>query len=246
MRKNAGVTLIEVLIAVTLLSLLSVAMLFAIRIGLNTYQKAETKLMDNRRVAGAQRILQQEVEGMVPLVSGCSGIPGGEMLKLAFFQGEQQSMRFVSTFSLHQGWRGQPQILEFTVIPGEEGHGVRLVVNELLYTGRLSAGKLCTGVEVDPTTGKNAAKFGPVTVGPGSFVLADKLEYCRFSYLCPPPLPDPNAVPQWKSKWAAGEWPRGVRIEMAPYEADPGRVQPIAATIPLLLHLHPEIQYVDQ
>ena len=206
--RRAGVTLIEVLIAVTLLSLLSVAMLFAIRIGLNTYQKTETKLMDNRRVAGAQRVLQQEVEGLIPLVTGCSGMAGGAGVRLPFFQAEAQAMRFVSTFSLQQGWRGRPQILEFTVIPGEEGQGVRLVVNELLYTGPLGAGKLCIGIEVDSVTGKNTARFAPIATGPGSFVLADRLEYCRFSYLCPAVGLDPNAPPARASgsSWATTPW----------------------------------------
>ena len=38
-RHQAGVTLIEVLVAITLLSLLSIAMLFALRIGLMAYAK---------------------------------------------------------------------------------------------------------------------------------------------------------------------------------------------------------------
>ena len=70
-RSQAGTTLIEVLVAVTLLSLLSVAMAFALRIGINAYQKTSAKLMENRRVAGAQRILEQELEGIVPAVAPC-------------------------------------------------------------------------------------------------------------------------------------------------------------------------------
>ena len=54
-RPTAGVTLMELLIAVLLLSMLSVGLLFALRIGLNAYSKTQTRLMDNRRVAGAQR-----------------------------------------------------------------------------------------------------------------------------------------------------------------------------------------------
>ena len=66
-RSNAGVTLMELLIAVLLLSLLSTGLLFALRIGLNAYSKTQSKLMDNRRVAGAQRILEQELQGLVPV-----------------------------------------------------------------------------------------------------------------------------------------------------------------------------------
>ena len=51
-------------------------------------------------------------------------------------------MRLVSTFSLQQGWRGPAEILEMFVIPGEDGEGVRLVVNETPYS-RMAAGGAC-------------------------------------------------------------------------------------------------------
>ena len=70
-RSTAGVTLMELLISVVLLSLLSVGLLFALRIGLNAYSKTQTRLMDNRRVAGAQRILEEELEGLMPVVAPC-------------------------------------------------------------------------------------------------------------------------------------------------------------------------------
>src|ERR1019366_8426716 len=101
-RATAGVTLMELLIAVLLLSMLSVGLLFALRIGLNAYSKTQAKLMDNRRVAGAQRILDEELEGMVPVVAQCGlGMPGMQGGGSAqFFQGEPETMRLVSTFSL--------------------------------------------------------------------------------------------------------------------------------------------------
>jgi general secretion pathway protein J len=99
-RSTAGVTLMELLIAVLLLSLLSVGLLFALRIGLNAYSKTQSRLMDNRRVAGAQRILEQELEGLVPVMAPCGlGMEGGGT-PVRFFQGEPEIMRLVSTFSL--------------------------------------------------------------------------------------------------------------------------------------------------
>src|SRR6185295_16876718 len=124
MKRQAGVTLMELMIAVTLLSLLSVGLLFALRIGLTAYSKTQTRLMDNRRVAGAQRILEQQLEGMMPVVAPCGAGPQGGGTNTAFFQGEPQTMRLVSTFSLQQAWRGQPQILEVFQIPGADGRGV--------------------------------------------------------------------------------------------------------------------------
>src|SRR6185369_11613449 len=167
--------------AITLLSLLTTGMLFAMRVGLMAFQKTDSKLMDNRRVAGAQRLVEQELEGLIPVIAPCGG-PG---MKTAFFQGEAQTMRLVSAFTLQQAWRGQPQILELFVIPGEEGRGVRLVVNEMPYTGPLTAGEICPGMMQDPETGAPVPRFAPVVAGPRSFVLADKLAYCRFTYLTP-------------------------------------------------------------
>ena len=230
--RERGVTLIEVLIAVTLFSLLSVAMFLAMRIGLNAYAKADTRLMDNRRAAGAQRILADELGGIMPVMAACGAGTGGAGSRAVFFEGQPGVMRLATTFSLAQGWRGQPQILALFVIPGEE-QGLRLVVNETPYTGASAAGQYCTA----------AGQFVPVAASAGSFVLADKLAYCRFSYLAAPMAA--NEPPVWKAIWNTQTWPLAVRIEMAPLAADPSRVQPISFTAPVYLHRDPQIEYED-
>jgi prepilin-type N-terminal cleavage/methylation domain-containing protein len=236
-----GVTLIEVLIAVTLLSLLTVGMLFSLRIGLNTFGKTGDKLMEDRRIAGAQRILFQQIEGMAPVIAPCGGQDGKAGPPFVFFQGEARTLRFISTFSLHEGWRGHNQILEFTVIPGENGEGVRLIVNETPYSGPLNAGKSCVAMAPDPETGAPHPKFTPVEASPQSFVLADKLAYCRFVYLTRPLTPLLPSV--WKPAWTQSGWPLGIRVEMAPLAPDPTRLRPITVTAPIYLHRSPEITY---
>jgi prepilin-type N-terminal cleavage/methylation domain-containing protein len=240
MRKDAGVTLIEVLVAVTLLSLLTVGMMYAMSIGFQAFQKTDRTLMENRRVTGAQRILEQELEGLIPVVAPCGpGIPIG------FFQGEAQAMRLVSGFSLQQAWRGRPQILELFVIPGEDGRGVRLVVNEIPYAGPVAAGQLCVGRTPDPQSGIAIPRFAPVVAGPGSFVLADNLAYCRFGYLSP--VRDPKEPPAWMPGWKLpSAWPLAVRIDMAPLEPNTARLQPISVIAPVYIRRSPEITYVDQ
>jgi prepilin-type N-terminal cleavage/methylation domain-containing protein len=235
MRRNprAGVTLIELLIAVTLFSMLSVGMLYAFRIGLMAYSKTQNKLMDGRRVAGAQSILVQEIQNMVPVVALCgAGLEGGGA-KAPFFQGEPQAMRMVSTYSLQGALRGQPQILELFVAPGENGRGVRLLVNEIPYGGPIAAGQYC----IDRT------HYRPIGASEHSFVLADKLEFCRFTYLSVPLDPVPNPV--WTTKFDGNTWPRAVRIDMAPLEPDPSRLQPISVTALIHIHRSPDMPYVD-
>jgi hypothetical protein len=162
---------------------------------------------------------------------------------MPFFQGEPQSMRLVSTFSLQQAWRGRPQILEMLVIEGEEGRGVRLVVNEIPYTGPVGAGQLCVGHSPDSEAGQGGGLFRPIQAGPRSFVLADKLAYCRFSYLAP--VPKPGLPPYWRPNWVQRGWPLGVRVEMAPLVPDPSRLQPITVTAPVHLMRAPDIEYGD-
>ena len=242
-RTTAGVTLIEVLIAVTLLSLLTVAMSMSLRVGFNAFSKTDSKLMDNRRVAGAQRVLEQELEGMLPMVLPCLGageVGGGQ--KFALFQGQPQVMRLASTFSLQQAWRGQPQLLELFVIPGEDGRGVRLVVNEIPYQPML-AGRLCAGFAQDPG-GQGLTKYPPPQANEHTFVLADKLSYCRFSYL-QHPVADSTLPSVWLPTLAYQGWPQAVRLEMAPLDPDPSLLQPASMTVPLRVFRHPEIPYGD-
>jgi len=117
------------------------------------------------------------------------------------------------------------------------------VVNEIPYTGPYGTSQLCTGRTHDPQTGGTFAVFAPVQAGPSSFVLADKLAYCRFSYFTIPI--DSKLPPHWTPNWDISGWPFAVRIEMAPLDPDPSRLQPITVTAPIHVHRSPEIQYVD-
>ena len=242
--RRAGVTMIEMVVAITLLSLLVLGMAIAIRVGIQAFTKTDAKLMDIRKIAGAQNILHQELEGLIPVLAMCGDNTPDSGFKAAFFQGESASLRMVSGFSLQQGWRGQPQILELFVIPSDQGEGVRLVVNESLYTGYRGAAHFCTGVTYDATANAPLAHFIPVVAGPKSFVLADQLAYCRFSYFFPGSQ-YPTVPPAWVTQWSAKGWPEAIRIEMAPSHPDPSRVQPITITAPIYIRRDPEKKYED-
>jgi len=229
-RPEAGVTLMELLIAMTLMSLLSTGIVMCLRVGLGALNKADSKLMANRRVASIERILEDQITSVIPITADCQPQPERPPARSAFFQGEAQSMRLASTYSLQEGGRGMPMILEYQVIPGENGLGVRLVVNEHWYTGPRGAGMFCIGMGADPLTGLPAPLFVPIQIGAGSFVLADKLAYCRFSYrdLLPPP-----ELERWVVHWIKPVLPSAVRVEMAPLVPDSARLEPVSLTIPV-------------
>lgn len=243
MRRQAGVTLLEVLVAVTMLSLLSVGMFLAMRVGLSAFARTNTRLMENRRVAGSQRVLEQELENLLPALAGCgaaANVPGG---RTPMFQGGPDTLTMVSAFSLQEASRGRPQVLQFLVAPSDNG-GLRLLVNEIPYGGALSMGSMCIGTTPVPETGAEIAQFPRPSQGPNSFVLADRLAYCRFKYLTPSPKPgEPGA---WLPSWTGKGWPSGIRIEMAPSEPSAAQLQPVTVTAPVYLTRNPEVQYADR
>jgi prepilin-type N-terminal cleavage/methylation domain-containing protein len=238
-RPDSGVTLLELLIAVSLVSLISVGILMAMRVGLNAMEKTNARLMDNRRVLGVERVIEQQVAHLMAVAADCRSRPEDPPFRTLFFQGAPQTMRFVSAYSLQEALRGYPRILEYQVVPLEDGSGVRLVVNEQLYWGPASTGALCLG----PHPEAPGIRFRPVVAGPRSFVLADRLAYCRFAYLerLPPPAP-----PRWVAAWAHPVLPAAIRIEMARREPDPARLPLLTVTLPVRVNKDPRLFYADE
>jgi prepilin-type N-terminal cleavage/methylation domain-containing protein len=235
---EAGVTLIEILIAVSLLSLLSVGILIAMRIGFNTLDKVDSRLLTDRRVSYARRIVESEVAGFTYTTAMWHpGTPAARVVP--FTQWESRTMRFVTSYSLQDSWRGRPQIVALQVIPAAEGRGVRLIVNETSYTDSAQAGATISSFDTD-----GVVHFEPVLAGPQSFVLADRLEYCRFSYLVPITQPPYQA---WQPEWITKtRLPMGVRIEMAPLDNNPAGLHPSTIVVPLRVDRTPGIMYADQ
>jgi hypothetical protein len=236
-------TLIEVTIAITLVALIVTGMTMAMRISLTSLGKAGDKMIANRRVTGAQRIVEQQIAGLMPVAATMpAGAAGQTGLRVPFFQGESQSMRFVSTYSLHDASRGTPRILEFQVVPGGESGGVRLVVNEIPYTSSYSAGEIVTGRSTTDGIGLMTT-FRPIEVGAQSFVLADKLASCHFLYQEPRPRPE---YQRWVELWTKAFWPTSIRIEMVPLSDSPGQLHMMTITAPVHVGKAPLETYEDK
>jgi len=236
-RRRAGVTLIEILIAVSLLSLLSVGVLIAMRVGFNTMEKVDSRLTGNRRVSYARRIIENEIAGYTWTRADWRPKPD-TVVPVSFSQWEAETMRFVTSYSLQDAWRGRPQIAAFQVIPGADGKGVRLIVDEVPYVGPAQAGSMITNVEPG-----GAVDYAPVVAGPRSFVLADRLEYCRFEYLEPKQEP-PFQI--WRPDWVQTRLlPQGIRIDMAPLDGSPADLHVSTVTMAMRVNRIPEDNYAD-
>jgi prepilin-type N-terminal cleavage/methylation domain-containing protein len=239
-RSQSGVTLMELLIAITLLSVITVGIMFAMRIGLNALERSNSRFIANRRVMGVDRVMHEQLAGIMPVKAKCMAGVGEPPAEVPFFQGEPGSMRFASSYSLEEGARGYPHILEYLVIPGEEGRGVRLVMNEYIYTGPISAGATCAGGigGVDGLIGR----YRPVEIGPKAFVLADKLSRCSFAYKEEVDHP-PFEI--WQPEWRSIKLPVAVRIDLAPLEPEGANLEVLPVTVRLQLTRNPNVKYAN-
>jgi type II secretory pathway component PulJ len=209
-RREAGVTLVELMIAITLVAALSAGMLMAMRTSLITLEKTDSRLQSNRRVMSVEQIMLRQIGGLIP-VPGLCAVP--------VFAGTQQALHLVSSYSMAEGSRGEPRVLEYQVIPSESG-GVRLIVNEYFYTGPASVALFCE----DPA-------LSAVRATPQSFVLADRLAACQLSYQ--ELLPDSPMGGNWQPVWSRPQLPAAVRIAMTPLAPDPARLPLVSVTVPI-------------
>ncbi len=211
-----GVTLIELMIAVSLTAMLTVGLLFALRTSVLAYEKTSDRLRANREQIGRNQILNSELEGAMPVPSTCGAA------NQPYFTGTPATLQMISSYSIAEGYRGYPQILDFQVTASREG-GVRLIVREHPYTGPASINALCA-------EGTGGESFAGADAQP--FVLADDLLSCEFFYHEPidmAALKDTAWVPAWKGN----RLPSGVRVEMKPRAPSGGGLPVVSVTVPL-------------
>jgi len=208
-----GVTLIELLVAMTLFSLLSAAVLVSLRTGLGSLDRAHERIARSRREIGAERAFELLVSGMMRATAYYQQPGQADLAQTFFFQGDPQLMRFVSANSLEGGPRGRPQVVEVAVIPREGNDGVRLVVQERPYRSPFVPGALVVGQVFDPLIGYPVMRFQPFVGGERLFVLADRLRSARLEYLEKLDF----TPPVWRSQWIqTAYWPAAVRVIAEP------------------------------
>lgn len=241
MRSQKGVTLLELLIAVSLVAILSTGMLFAMHTSVLAYQKTAQRLESNRRAVGIERVLAGQLGGAMAVAQPCSAEEGPRVITSSFLSGNSAVLRLVTGFSIAEGARGYPQIVEYRVLPAAGG-GVRLVASEQAYTGPQSTVPYCANplsADLQP------AALPPSPAGSSSYVLADRLAYCRISYHAPY---DINTFREtgWVTFWDRLVLPAAVRIEMrASTPVAGGDLPRLDITVPIRVTRDPLAGYED-
>jgi general secretion pathway protein J len=92
---SKGFTLIEVLIAMTLLGVMMVLLFTSLKICADSWEKGESKITDVNEIAVVYNFFQRDLSVAKPL---WNDLPEGEGEKTFSFQGTAQSLQFVSAF----------------------------------------------------------------------------------------------------------------------------------------------------
>jgi len=103
--KAQGFTLIEVLIAMTLLSIMMVLLFTSLKICADSWGKGESKITDVNEIAVVYNFFQRDLSGAKPLWNDSTAEPQTEE-KAFSFQGNAQSLQFVSAFPASAGRTG--------------------------------------------------------------------------------------------------------------------------------------------
>lgn len=242
-----GVTLLELMIAITLVAGLSTGMLMAMRTSLQVYEKTAKKLEANRRFVKTQQILTNQIAAVMPVQGMCTGSEGQVVAVPSFLAGSADMLRLVSSYSIAEGARGYPRVVEYRVVPGERGT-VRLVATERPYTGPLSLIPFCG--EAAPPPPVSAFEFGSrpqsaASAQSSSYVVADHLAFCRISYHEPYDQTRFVETP-WLPLWDKPLLPVGIRIEMQALAPEAGGLSVFGVTVPIHANRDPRMMYDDR
>ena len=218
-RRAAGFTLLELLISITIVSLLATIILFGWGIATSAWQKANSRLSQDRKVLATHHLLQQQMASMVPYRVRTQR--GGQEF---FFQGEPQAVRFLSRYSLTGRARSGLYRIEYQVTE-QPGGTKQLLLNEIPVTSREELGALIAGAEASPRG--RVLQFAPFERGSQTVVLLDDLEECHFEYYSYR-QPEPGV---WTDHWTSfnEELPRSMTIR-AVSSADSSGLLPVSIT----------------
>ena len=220
---EAGITLLEMLVSITIVSLLATTALFAWRAGVSGWEKASALLEGDRTVLAVHQLVSEQIASMTPYQAPLQ--QGGRVM---FFQGEAETARFVSRYSLtHRGASGL-YLAEYHVAEQQDGTRQLLFREEPVWRGAELGAKIA-GRETE--SGVMRTRFLPFEGGATAVVLLERLAECRFEYYRPATAGRPGA---WTDEWTGGgnEMPSAMRIHALARE-DAGNLKPvtIAATV---------------
>lgn len=183
--RQRGVTLVELLVALVLLSFVMSAVYGALRMGLRSWEAVQLRSGENAEARVARNLLRQQLDTLVPL-----SLPDATLGQRLAFEGDRAGFRFVGAWS-HPARSGGLHLIEVGQGSGSSRKGLvlRLSPSALHETDWRRAGADVLERE-----------------------LLQSRDEARFAYYG---KPRGSALPSWYDRWddAAERYPQLIRIE---------------------------------
>jgi len=177
-----GFTLVEMMVAVTLVALMALALWGVLRISITSWKRGTDAIDANQRHRTLLDLVQKQMASIYPLVPPLDLQMGTGITPV--FSGSASGMQFISLCALR--FRDNPGLtmVSYEVVSGSDGSH-SLVERETRYLGG------------DPSL---QAEYQPAEVP--ATVIFDRLDGLEFEYYDPG---TPDVPPQWVKEWSAAD-----------------------------------------
>ena len=126
--RSRGFTLVELLLAMTLMSMLLALAYGGLRASTRATDRGQVILEESGRIRMAHQFVRKQINQMLPLVFEESE----DQQERTIFEGSAKSIRFVAPMPGYLSFGG-PQVQELAIVPGDEGQA--LVLSHALLQG---------------------------------------------------------------------------------------------------------------
>lgn len=190
MKRHSGFTLVELLLAVTLLSMLMALTYGGMQAATRATDRGQQILEESGRLRMAHQFVRKQINQAVPLGfsqedEASAGL--GEAPVMEVFRGNANTIRFVGPMPGYLGFGG-PQVQELAIVSNDSG--LQLVLTHALVQGFEDA---------------SLEERAPI-------MLIDRIESASFSFLA---LDEEGEIAGWISEWEEpGVLPLAVALEI--------------------------------
>jgi|GEM_PF-954251 len=148
--RNDGFTFMELVVAITLISLIFVLLFTGFNLAIQTLRRSESKIQESEQARGVFELFRRQIASIYPVIpeeeeadaeGGESGdsdqpVPRRPVAQqLPYFLGSPQKVAFISLFSLRVNAIPGLCFVAYVIEPSETGEGYNLVEYEKQYTG---------------------------------------------------------------------------------------------------------------
>jgi prepilin-type N-terminal cleavage/methylation domain-containing protein len=214
-----GVTLIELLVAITLLGFVSLGLLFAMRIGINSWQRGDARLAADRAVVTAADLITAQLASAQARNVGWG--PLEHRVSFLLFDGSAERLHFLTRYSVAARERGGSYLAEYWFEHNARNE-CRLLYNEYPFRNDNDAAAVVDQV-VDDRSGM-AVLYRAPHAGPNTRILYTRIHDCAFEYLI-----EPTDRPVYWGRFWPGDpslLPHAVAVRFQGWEA--GGIAPVA------------------